>query len=190
MDCEMVLMLSKHTIARWPIIHHTSTNTDSEMGFQSQLPKTISPELRSLKMRTTGVEKAVNIYGDVRFQGGCGGSIWKCFCSLNDMHPQSQMLHIKVHQASTPCMATASHQRTADVTAKIEAVFEGVAESLLRQDSISIPLRYKRKISTMPTSVLTGPPEIRLTHVSWPAKTPEEARRFSTPYVSHTMHLC
>ena len=76
-------------------------------------------------------------------------------------------------------MATASCQRAAEVIAKLESIFEDIADKLLREDSISIPLRYKKRSFGLTSQASNEPSSIRLTHVSWPAKTPEEARRFS-----------
>lgn len=71
-----------------------------------------------------------------------------------------------------------SIQANASVIAQIEAVFEDIANSLLRQDEISIPLRYKPRRSAADSQPKDGTTP-KLTYISFPGKTPEEARRFT-----------
>ena len=64
---------------------------------------------------------------------------------------------------------------------KIEKVFENIADSLLHEDELTIPLRYKKHQSEFlnePDAGLSS----ELTNVLFPAKTPQEAWRFSEPY--------
>ncbi|MCJ1275954.1 hypothetical protein MMC21_003759 [Puttea exsequens] len=72
-----------------------------------------------------------------------------------------------------------SHQRSAnvEVVAEIERVFENIADGLLGEEPISIPLRYKKQGSSLEHSDSTHPSSI--THVTFPSKTPGEARRFA-----------
>jgi len=72
-------------------------------------------------------------------------------------------------------MASSRRPASQEVIAKIEKVFEDIADSLLRKEEISIPLRYKKPASSQPDAESSSV----LTNVSFPARTPQEARRFS-----------
>ncbi len=73
-------------------------------------------------------------------------------------------------------MASSQRPANQEVVAKVERVFEDIADSLLRKEEISIPLRYKKPASSQHDAELS----IAVTKVSFPARTPQEARRFST----------
>lgn len=82
----------------------------------------------------------------------------------------------------------------AKVIAKIEAIFENIADSLLKEENpyvplhdIFIPLRYKKHIPSdgNTASLFDTEPSNDFTNVSFPARgRPKEAWRFST-----TLHL-
>ena len=76
-------------------------------------------------------------------------------------------------------MASAGRPATLEVIAKIEDIFENITNNLLREDELIIPLRCKR---SQPTTLdeLEAELPCKLTNVSFPAKTPQEAWRFST----------
>lgn len=72
-------------------------------------------------------------------------------------------------------MASVRRPANQEVLAKVEKVFEDIADNLIREESISIPLRYKKPASTLPEAEVSSV----LTHVSFPGATPQEARQFS-----------
>ena len=76
-------------------------------------------------------------------------------------------------------MASTQRQATLAVIAKIEDIFENITNSLLCEDEVTIPLRYKKSQSTT-SDELEAELFSKLTIVSFPAKTPQEAWRFST----------
>ena len=76
-------------------------------------------------------------------------------------------------------MASARRPASLDIIAKIEAIFENITDSLLREDELIIPLRCKKSQSTALDELETEPCT-KLTKVSFPAKTPQEEWRFST----------
>ena len=76
-------------------------------------------------------------------------------------------------------MASIQRPATLKVVAKIESIFENITNSLLREDELTIPLRYKKSQSTT-SDELEAELSSKLTNVSFPAKTPHEAWRFST----------
>jgi len=75
-------------------------------------------------------------------------------------------------------MASAQRPANAEVITKIETVFENIADSLLHEETISIPLKYKKPTPTASNRLNDSLPT-ELTNVSFPSKTPGEARRFS-----------
>ena len=75
-------------------------------------------------------------------------------------------------------MASARRPASLDVIAKIEAIFENITDSLLREDELTIPLRCKKSQSTT-IDELEAELSCNLTNVSFPAKTPQEEWRFS-----------
>ena len=75
-------------------------------------------------------------------------------------------------------MASGSRPGNAEVLAKIEGIFSGIAENLLKSERISIPLRYKNP-TLHPSSQLDSDGSTTLTNVYFPARTPQEAKRFS-----------
>lgn len=89
-------------------------------------------------------------------------------------------------------MASSHQPVNAQVIAKIEAVFENIADSLLDEENpsvpvndIFIPLRYKKHASNNDTtsSLLDTVPSDDITNVFFPAKgRPKKAWRFSTSY--------
>ena len=76
-------------------------------------------------------------------------------------------------------MASARRPATLEVIAKIEDIFENITSSLLREDELTIPLRYKKSQSAI-LDELKAELSSKLTNVSFPAKTAQEAWRFST----------
>ena len=76
-------------------------------------------------------------------------------------------------------MASAQRSATLEVIAKIEEIFENITNSLLREDEMKIPLRCKESQSTT-LDMLEAELSCKLTIVSFPAKTSQEAWRFST----------
>ena len=76
-------------------------------------------------------------------------------------------------------MASARRPATLEVIAKIEDIFENMTNSLLRDDELTIPLRCK-KSQSITLDELEAELFCKLTNVSFPAKTPQEAWRFST----------
>lgn len=72
-------------------------------------------------------------------------------------------------------MASIRRPANQEVLAKVERVFEEIADNLLREENISIPLRYKKPASTRPEAEASSV----LTHVSFPGATPQESRQFS-----------
>ena len=84
-------------------------------------------------------------------------------------------------------MASQRRPANLEVIAKIEDIFEDITDSLLCEIEMSIPLRNKRTKSPM-----TVEPEAELSSelmiVSFPAKTSQDARRFST-YASNSRSL-
>ena len=75
-------------------------------------------------------------------------------------------------------MASARRPASLEVIGKIEAIFEDITDSLLREDELTIPLRYKRPQSTA-LDELEAELSCKLTNISFPAKDPQEAWRFS-----------
>ena len=75
-------------------------------------------------------------------------------------------------------MASARRPATLEVIAKIETIYEDITDSLLREDELTIPLRCKKSQSTT-LDELEAELSCKLTHVAFPAKTPQEAWRFS-----------
>ncbi len=75
----------------------------------------------------------------------------------------------------------ASRRRAAnlEVIAKIEDIFEDITDNLLRENELSIPLRNKRTKAPI-TDESEAELSSELMVVSFPAKTPQEAWRFST----------
>ena len=75
-------------------------------------------------------------------------------------------------------MTSVRRPANVEVIAKIETLFENIADSLLREEELSIPLRHKKLQST---SLDGADAELstEFTKVSFPAKTPREAWRFS-----------
>ena len=65
-----------------------------------------------------------------------------------------------------------------EVIARIETIFESITDSLLREEELTIPLRYK-KAHWAPVADPDNDSFVELTKVSFPAKTPQEAWRFS-----------
>ena len=76
-------------------------------------------------------------------------------------------------------MASARRPATLEVIAKIEDIFENITNSLLREDELTIPLRCKKSQSKT-LDELEAELSYKLTYVSFPAKTAQEAWRFST----------
>ena len=76
-------------------------------------------------------------------------------------------------------MASARRPATVEVIAKIEDIFNNITNSLLREDELKIPLRCKKCPSTT-LDELEAELSSKLTSISFPAKTPQEAWRFST----------
>lgn len=76
-------------------------------------------------------------------------------------------------------MASSSSSRDDEAIAMIEAVVEGIAERLERQQPIFIPLRYKPRGFARLQHVNDDPAPIKFTNISWPGQTAKEARRFS-----------
>ena len=76
-------------------------------------------------------------------------------------------------------MAPFSARRGDEAITKIEAVIESIVDSLAKEESISIPLRYKRKASPHDPAGREELSTVKYTKVSWPAKTQAEAKRFS-----------
>ena len=78
-------------------------------------------------------------------------------------------------------MAQSSVRRRGDdAVFKIEAVIQSIVDSLTKEETISIPLRYKRKqVSPHDPASRGDPSTIKYTRVSWPARTQAEAKRFS-----------
>ena len=76
-------------------------------------------------------------------------------------------------------MASAGRPASLEVIAMIEAIFENITNSLLREDELTIPLRYKKSQSTV-LDELEAELSCKLTYISFPAKTPQEAWRFGT----------
>ena len=81
-------------------------------------------------------------------------------------------------------MASARRPATLEVIAKIEDIFNNITNSLLREDELTIPLRCKKSQSTT-LDELEAELSSKLTSVSFPAKTPQEAWRFSTQVSPH-----
>ena len=75
-------------------------------------------------------------------------------------------------------MASVRRPANVEVIAKIETVFENIADSLLRGEELSIPLRHKKLQSTS-LDRADAKLSTEFTKVSFPAKTPREAWRFS-----------
>ena len=75
-------------------------------------------------------------------------------------------------------MASARRPATLEVIAKIEAIFENATDNLLREAELIIPLRCKKSQSTALDEIGTEL-SYKLTYVSFPAKTRQEAWRFS-----------
>ena len=75
-------------------------------------------------------------------------------------------------------MASARRPLALEVIAKIEAISENIIDSLLREDELTIPLRCKKSQSTT-LDELAAELSCKLTNISFPAKTPQEAWRFS-----------
>lgn len=75
-------------------------------------------------------------------------------------------------------MASARRPATLEVIAKIEDIFENITSSLLREDELTIPLRYKKSQSAI-LDELKAELSSKLTNVSFPAKTAQEAWRFT-----------
>ncbi|KAL2040644.1 hypothetical protein N7G274_006623 [Stereocaulon virgatum] len=75
-------------------------------------------------------------------------------------------------------MTSVGRHANVEVITKIEKIFENIADSLLRQEELSIPLRYK-KLQPMTPHEATAELSSELTNVSFPAKTPREARSFT-----------
>lgn len=76
-------------------------------------------------------------------------------------------------------MAKSRASARSSAIAQIEAVFEDIATSLNDHEPISIPLKRKPK-SPAATSQLEDGNAHKLTYlISFPGKTPEEARRFT-----------
>lgn len=73
-------------------------------------------------------------------------------------------------------MASSRRPANQEVLAKIEKVFEDIADNLAQEETISIPLRCKRP---PPHQSDVDVPSV-LTQVSFPGATPTEARQFST----------
>ena len=82
-------------------------------------------------------------------------------------------------------MASARRPATLEVIARIEDIFENITDGLLREDELTIPLRCKKTQSTA-LDELEAELSCKLTNVSFPAKTSQEAWRFST----HLSTLC
>ena len=76
-------------------------------------------------------------------------------------------------------MASARRPASLEVIAKIEVIFENITNNLLREDELTIPLRYEKSRSTT-LDELEAELSCKLTNVSFPAKTPQEAWRFGT----------
>ncbi|KAL6722215.1 endodeoxyribonuclease [Lecanora helva] len=62
-----------------------------------------------------------------------------------------------------------------DVIAKIENILTEISENLLRGEPMSIPLKYKGS-----ASIHSNNDTATLACVSFPGRTPEEAKRFNT----------
>ena len=98
--------------------------------------------------------------------------------------------------ASKTYMAIPHRPANAEVIAKIEAVFENIADSLLSEENpcvpvrdIFIPLRYKKRAILNrdgdTPSLCDAEPSDDFTNVSFPARgRPREARRFSRTHRS------
>ena len=89
-------------------------------------------------------------------------------------------------------MASSHRPAKAEVIAKIETIFENIADSLLEEENpnvprndIFVPVKYKKRAphNTNPPSTLDAEPSEHFTKVCFPARgRPEEARRFSMDY--------
>ena len=66
-----------------------------------------------------------------------------------------------------------------ELIAKVEKIFSEISDDLSRGRCISIPLKSKLP-STNDRSEASGDPSSIVTNVSFPGRTPQEARRFST----------
>ncbi|KAK0510386.1 hypothetical protein JMJ35_006818 [Cladonia borealis] len=75
-------------------------------------------------------------------------------------------------------MASARRPAALEVIAKIEDIFENITNSLLREDELTIQLRCKKSQSTT-LDELEAELSWKLTYVSFPAKTAQEAWRFT-----------
>ena len=77
-------------------------------------------------------------------------------------------------------MAHVDSNRTDDAIAKIETIIAGIALGIEKQRPVSIPLKSKLR-KPMLKRLLDGetPATDRFTNTSWPAKTIQEAKRFS-----------
>jgi hypothetical protein len=75
-------------------------------------------------------------------------------------------------------MTSVRRHANVEVITKIEKIFENIADSLLREEELSIPLRYKKPQTAFPQEA-NAEVSTELTNVSFPAKTPREARSFS-----------
>lgn len=89
-------------------------------------------------------------------------------------------------------MASSHRPANAEVIAKIEAIFENIADSLLEEENpnvprndIFVPVKYKKRaprITDTPSPLDAGPSD-DFTKVCFPARgRPREAWRFSTRY--------
>ena len=85
---------------------------------------------------------------------------------------------MNVRPAKFPMMTLAPRLGNVEVIAKIENVFGNISDSLSRGEQICIPLRYKTSVPNQPENVCSP----IFTNVAFPARTPQEARRFSTTY--------
>lgn len=75
-------------------------------------------------------------------------------------------------------MASPGRPASLEVMAKVEAIFENITNSLFREDELTIPLRCKKSQSSA-LDELEAEFSCKLTYISFPAKTPQEAWRFS-----------
>ena len=76
-------------------------------------------------------------------------------------------------------MTSARRPATLEVIVKVEDIFENIANSLLHEDELTVPLRCK-KVQSTTSDELEAELSSNLMNVSFPAKTPQEAWRFST----------
>ena len=114
------------------------------------------------------------------------------YCALAEQHLLDSYVHyLKPSNVKAP-MASSHRSANVEVIAKIEAIFENIADSLINEENpyvplkdIFIPLRYRKQATSNGDAPnrFDAQPSDDFTNVSFPARgRPKEAWRFSTTH--------